>query len=587
MVKTLPETDVVTIGFGWTGSILAYELTKAGQRVVAIERGPWRDTATNFSPSYAPDEYRYSIRKDLMLQPAQEAITFRNKQVQFALPVREYNGFFPGAGVGGAGLHWNGQTWRFLPTDFKLRSHLEERYGKNFLPGDMTIQDWGVSYDELEPFYDKFEKLCGISGKAGNLKGQIQEGGNPYEGWRSSEYPTGPMKQSYGPTMFASATKELGYKAFPQPSANLSEAYTNPLGLRLGQCTYCGFCERFGCSNYSKSSPQVCILPVLVKNPNFSVRTHCEVLKINLDSTGKRATGVTYVDQNGEEYFQPANIVLVCAYAYYNARILLLSGIGKPYDPVTGTGVIGRNYCFQTMTYAQLFFNDKLLNPFIAAGAAGMAIDDFNGDNIDHGPLGYVGGGYVGAMQPNARPILVRPVPPGTPTWGKQWKRETAKYYNRSYQLVHHGSSYAYKDCYVDLDPNYKDRFGRPLLRMTFDFHENEMKMAQHGAKVLTDIGKAMNADIVQPQPRTGPYNVDVYQTTHNTGGTPMGTDPQTSAVNRFCQSWDVHNVFVPGGSSVFPQNHGYNPTDTVCALSYWTAEAITSRYLKNPGPLT
>lgn len=587
MARVLPETDVVTIGLGWTGALSALMLCNAGKRVVSIERGPWRDTASDFSPSVMADELRYAVRKDLFLRPAQETVTLRNKPNQTALPVRDYISFLPGAGVGGAGVHWNGQTWRFLPSDFQCRSHLEQRYGKKFLPEDMTIQDWGVTYDELEPHYDMFEKICGASGKAGNIKGQIQKGGNPFEGWRSGEYPNPQLPYAYGPTLFADAAAKLGYQPFPQPTSNLSRAYTNPFGVNMGQCSFCGYCERFGCGNYSKASPQACVLPVLTRNGNFEARTGCEVLKINLDSTGKKATGVTYIDELGEEYFQPASIIMLCAFAFFNVRLLLLSGVGAPYDVNTGKGVVGRNYAYQTMSSVQVFFKDKKINPFIATGAHGACIDDFNGDNIDHGPLGYVGGGYMGGIQTNGRPIETCPTPKGTPQWGSGWKKAAHDYYNSSFMLAMHGSSYSYRDCYLDLDPTYKDRFGRPLLRMTFDFHDNELKMAAHTTRKLGEIGRAMDgATIVEEHPRVGPYTVTQYQTTHNTGGTVMGADPSTSVVNKYCQSWDVSNLFIPGGASVFPQNAGYNPTDTVGALALWTNTAIIEKYLKNPGPL-
>jgi gluconate 2-dehydrogenase alpha chain len=586
MARKLPPKDVVIIGLGWTGSILGYELAKAGLDVVAIERGPWRDTASDFPPAYAQDELRYAIRLDLFLRPDQETLTFRNKISETALPIRSFASFLPGNGVGGAGIHWNGQTWRFLPTDFNIRSHLEQRYGKDALPADMTIQDWPLSYDEIEPYYDRFEKLCGTSGKAGNIKGVKQPGGNPFEGWRSSEYPTPPLKQGYGATLFAEAARKTGHVPFPQPASNLSEAYTNPLGVKLGQCTYCGFCERFGCGNFSKASPQTSVLPALLRFPNFSAQTEAEVTKINLDSTGKRATGVTYVDSSGEVWEQPANIVLVCAFSFFNVRLLLLSGIGKPYDPQTGQGVVGRNYAYQTTSSVDVILKDKVLNPFIATGAHGMMIDDYNGDNFDHAGLGFFGGGYMGFGQTGARPIQTRPVPKGTPKWGAPWKKATAETYQKACSLATHGSSYSYRDCYLDLDPTYKDRFGRPLMRMTFDFHDNELKMSAFLTDRLAEIAKAMDPAEIRPNPRKGPYNVTIYQTTHNTGGTVMGADPATSVLNRYCQSWDVHNVFVPGGASVFPQNHGYNPTDTVGALAYWTADAILDRYLRNPGPL-
>ena len=104
----------------------------------------------------------------------------------------------------------------------------------------------------------------------------------------------------------------------------------------MGKCTYCGYCEWFACGNYSKASPQTTILPVLLAKKNFSYRPECDVTRVNLDASGKRATGVTYIDANGNEFEQPADLVVLCAFAYHNVHLLLLSGIGKPYDPVTG-----------------------------------------------------------------------------------------------------------------------------------------------------------------------------------------------------------------------------------------------------------
>ena len=349
--------------------------------------------------------------------------------------MRRLGSFLPGTGVGGAGIHWNGMTWRFLPSDFIAKSHNIERYGASALPEGMTIQDWGVTYDELEPYYDKFEYLCGIGGKAGNLNGQKQDGGNPFEGARSREYPNPPMDMTYGPTLFAAAAKDLGHKPFPGPSANMSRAYTNPLGVQLGPCTYCGFCEKYGCGNYSKASPQTTILPVLMRKKNFELRTESEVLKVNLDSSGKRAVSVTYVDAQGEEYEQPGDLIIMCAYQLHNVHLLLLSGIGKPYDAATGEGVVGKNYAYQITSSVDVFFDDKIINPFIGAGALGMVIDEFNGDNFDHSGLGFIGGGYIAGWNTNGRPIETHPTPKGTPKWGGKCKRAVAENY---LEVVHH-----------------------------------------------------------------------------------------------------------------------------------------------------
>jgi gluconate 2-dehydrogenase alpha chain len=237
MAQKLPAKDAVVVGLGWTGSIMAYELADAGLDVVAIERGPWRNTSTDYPPGYAADELRYRIRHELFLRPEQTTFTFRNKMAQTALPIRNWGAFMPPNGVGGGGVHWNAETWRFLPSDFVLRSHLTERYGASFLPEDITIQDWGVTYDELEPHYDRFEYLCGTSGQAGNVKGEILDGGNPFEGARSRPYPNPPQDQPFSHTLFGKAARDLGYKPFPQPSGNMSRPYQNPLGVRLGPCT--------------------------------------------------------------------------------------------------------------------------------------------------------------------------------------------------------------------------------------------------------------------------------------------------------------------------------------------------------------
>jgi gluconate 2-dehydrogenase alpha chain len=366
----------------------------------------------------------------------------------------------------------------------------------------------------------------------------------------------------------------------------MSQPYTNPEGMKLNACVFCGFCDRHACEHYAKSVPQTIILPVLLANPNFELRTGCQVQRINLDSTGKQATGVTYIDAAGREFEQPASLVIASAFALNNVRMLLLSGICAAYDPATGAGVVGRNYSYQTASSVAAFFGEDVnINPFMASGASGTVINDFGGDSFDHGGLGFIGGGYVGAVNSNGRPILYHPVPPGTPSWGKAWKQAVVKHYNHTVMLGIHGSSATQKQNYLDLDPTYRDAWGQPLLRMTFDFPQNDLKMASYVTGKAVEIGKAMGAKQVVGTPRKGPYTTTQYQTTHNTGGTVMGSDPNTSVVNRYMQAWDVPNVFVIGASA-YPQNASWNPTGTLGALTYWSIDAIKNKYLKNPSRL-
>ena len=167
MVTKLKEVDAVVIGMGWTGSILSRELTKVGLNVVGLERGSMRTPREDFAIPSIRDELRYSVRHGLMQDTRRDTLTFRNRHAETALPMRQLGSFLPGEGLGGSGVHWNGVTWRWTGIDHALKSHYEQRYGKAFIPADMPVQDWPVTYQELEPYYDKFEKVAAEAARRG------------------------------------------------------------------------------------------------------------------------------------------------------------------------------------------------------------------------------------------------------------------------------------------------------------------------------------------------------------------------------------------------------------------------------------
>ncbi|MDF1897234.1 GMC family oxidoreductase [Rahnella contaminans] len=587
MNNVRPKADVVIVGLGWCGSLIAEELTRAGLNVVAVERGPWFETATDFPPSIDTDELRWDTRRSMLLPPAVETTTFRNNITQQALPSRDWNLNELGYNVGGSGTHWAGMAWRFTPFDLQPYTQTVERYGKKQIAKGLILQDWGVTYDELEPFYDRFEKIAGVSGKAGKLNGEVIPDGNPFEGNRSSEYPLPPLEGMRLTDLFRDAAKSLGQHPFMVPAGQASRAYVNPLGVRMGPCTYCGYCLYYGCGNFSKSSPNACVIPALMQRENFTVLTDSAVVKVNKADDGKTATGVTYLDRNKKAWFQPADIVILSAFQMQNVRLLLLSKIGVPYDPVSKKGVVGRAYSFQTVAGATLFFEDENLNQFIGAGALSQQVDDFNGDNFDHANLGFIGGAGILVVARGARPIGNADVlPPGTPRWGKEWKKAYTHAFQNGTFIFGQGTSYSHEDYYLDLDPEYKDDNGNPLLRVTFDYNENDRLAAKFIEEKSVEIGKAMGAIIVNgTNSASGHYSPYNFASDHTIGGAVMGADPQTSVLNRYQQSWDMHNLFVLGASS-FPNNAGYNPTGTIGALSLWTAKAIIEQYVKNPGPL-
>ena len=586
-MKNLPHVDVVIIGGGWTGLLTAKELgSRTALSVVVLERGGSRGPAEYLA---GMDELDYAVRFHMMQDPSQQTVTLRHTAQQRAFPIRQYGSFLPGTGVGGAGEHWNGVCHRGLPDCFELLTRTTEKYGAKRLPADHAIQDWGVTYDDLEPHYARVDALLGVSGKAGNIRGQRTNGGNPFEGWRSAEYPTPPMKVPYFAELFRKAAESLGYHPYPVPAATISTSYTNPDGVTRPGCSFCGFCERFGCMIGAKAQPTNTLLPVVSRQKNVSLRTGMWVRRIVHGGAGKAAAarGVTYQDASGEEYFQPADLVILASWTLNNVRLLFLSGIGQPYNAATGEGSLGKNLTHQvTLGAAQAFF-EKPLNRFMGAGAAGITMNDLDGDLFDHGTLSFLRGGILEATVTGGRPISNFGALPRSlkSRWGSEWKKAAVHYFDRTGSLTFLGEHLAYRGNFMDLDPTYRDEFGDPLLRLTLNWRDNERKMAEFVTGKAVEIAKAMGASKVNAFPGLGDYDGTRYQSTHVQGGAIMGASRENSVINPYLQHWDVPNLFVLGGSS-FPQNFASHPTMTILALTFRTADAVVDRYLKHPGPL-
>lgn len=571
MVIKLDKVDVVVVGTGWAGGVVSAELAKAGYKVVALERGK---NQTRDDYIGVKDELRYTNRYEMMQNLSSETITSRNNLDEVALPVRTRKEMMAGTDLGGGSVHWAGASYRWKPYDFEIRSQTIERYGKDKIPPGMTIQDWGITYKEMEKYYDRWEKTAGISGEP-----------DPLGPERSSDYPNPPMKESPPIKLFKEAARKLGYHPFQVPSGNLSQGYTNPDGEAMNGCMYCSYCTQYGCDFGAKSDPLVTVLPTATKTGNFEARVGANVRRV-LYKNGK-ATGVMYVNTlTGEEYEQPADVVVLAAFTFTNNRLLLLSGIGEPYNPQTRKGVIGRNYNGQfgiTFLGARGFFDKKKFNYYAGAGALGGAVGDFAGDNFDHTNLDFINGGGIEMRQYGEAAIGSNHVPRGTPGWGAEFKKNSLHYTNRSLVVWYTSANMAWWHNYVDLDPTYKDDYGDPLLRVTFKYTDQDRNIAKFGIEKCREIMEAMGADIIDED--EVPYEFDhVYDGGHYAGGVIMGADPATSAVNNYLQMWDVDNLFVVGAAN-FPQFAGHHPTETVGALAYRAAEGI-EKYLKNGGQL-
>ncbi len=177
-------------------------------------------------------------------------------------------------------------------------------------------------------------------------------------------------------------------------------------------------------------------------------------------------------------------------------------------------------------------------------------------------------------------------VPTGTDkNWGSDWKEALRSNWDSVVGIGIQGESLPYEDSYLDLDPTYRDRFGFPLLRLTFDWHENDYNLVRYLSVKMAEILTKMGVDDITTQKELNPYTIAPYQSTHTTGGAIMGTDPGNSVTNKYGQVWDTPNVFVTG-ATLFPQNPGMNPTGTVLALAYLAGDGITKEYVNDPGKI-
>jgi len=567
------KTDVVIIGVGAAGGVLAAELGKAGTKVIGLERGP-RLTTQDFNPH---DELRYFTRQDLRPNIKRQPVTWRPNANARAnpIPVQNY-----GNQAGGGTVHYGAVSWRFHEDDFRARSQTIERYGASAIPEDSSLLDWPLSYADLEPYYDRIEYELGVSGKAGNLQGRKIDGGNVFEAPRRREFPLPPLVVDQAGAVFDAAAKKLSYHPFSTPRAILSKAYKGRPG-----CTYCGFCQAFGCHVGAKSSILVTVLPQADATGNFKLITGAMCYRVNSDNSG-RVTGVAYWGPDGSDNTIEAELVILTPFIYDNTRLLLLSKTDKfPNGLANSSGQVGKHLTAHMMPNVYVAFDDRHINNYMGPSAQKHTIDDFNADNFNHADVGFIRGSQISVGTGNLEggPIsLTTTAPPsGVPRWGAAYRDFLAKYYARHAAMVAQTENLPYADQTIDLDPNVRDAWGLPAPRLTYDWRRpNELARVEFMMKKMEEIGRAMGATHVWRAP-LGPGAPGA----HHEGGTRMGTDPKTSVVNRYGQSWDIPNLFVIG-SSTFPSMSGFNPTLTIQALAYMSADAIVNRYKKNPGPL-
>jgi choline dehydrogenase-like flavoprotein len=534
---TRDPVDFVVIGSGAAGGVVARELSVAGFAVVLLEQGPHR-TAANFTH----DELATQFNNELIGRDIVQ--TYRRTAADTAKVQNDPPPALYAQGVGGSSVHFSGNFWRLRPSDFNERSRLGP------IPGTL-FDDWPISYEELEPYYTRVDWEIGVSGAPG-----------PFDPPRSKPYPLPPMPVKSSGVLLERAATKLGLHAQVAPLAILSQAYKGRPG-----CIHCGFCMGFGCEANAKSSTLATMIPEALATGKCELRARCAVHRIETGTDG-RVSEVQYWDEKGRPQAQKARAVVLCANGAETPRLLFMSSSPRhPQGLGNGSGRVGKGLMFNSHSVAHALF-DEPLHDYKSVQCSRIIHDFYEADL----KRGFYGGGGI-----DARPFLAHSpmlfalttVPPDVPRWGAEYKKFLADAFTRHMAVLGSGTSLALESNTVTLDPKVKDPLGRPALRITYNDHGDDMKLAgflQDRAMELIDAAGAKKAwrEEITPQ------NIG----THLLGTARMGNDPKTSVVDRFHRSHEVKNLFIVDGSSFVTSGRG-QPTMTIQALAFRAAEHI------------
>jgi len=538
--------NAVVVGAGAGGGIVAKELAEAGLTVLLLERGKWntpfddlKDDLRNQRVSvlgapFGPDDERNP--RVVVDAPGQE---------QTVLPSDwQYNN--NAACVGGGTVSYGAMAWRFMEQDFRMRS----TYGT---VAGSTLDDWPISYQDLEPYYEKAEWEIGVSG---------DDSANVFRAPRKRPLPMPPLPSNREYSILQPAAKKLRLHPFDIPMLRNSVPY----GGRA-PCMRCRWCVGFACEVNAKNGTHNTVIPKALATGTCELKTDCMTKEILTDPQG-RVTGVAYYDGDDHLQQQTADIVVVSCGANESARLLLNSksrlfpnGLGNRYDWV------GRNLQGHAYTGAMGLFDFEVYDD-VGPGAS-IAICDFN-----HGNPGLISGGML-ANEFIRLPIeFVGRTPPGTKSWGREHKDFMRQWFRRSIVVMGPVQEMPVFDARVQVDSAVKDYWGIPVCRLSGARHSNDIHVAEFLSSKAEAWLKAAGA-IQTWRQLPGP---GLSGGQHQAGTCRMGNDPKTSVVNKDCQVHDVDNLFVID-ASVHVTNGGFNPVLTIMANAYRASDGLVRNW--------
>jgi choline dehydrogenase-like flavoprotein len=521
---------------------MAKQLSTAGFSVVVLEQGGWGKYGREHE--YNKDEWlNLNLSDDdrLMSDPSRQRNTFRRNEQAKAVPGSHSYGCV----VGGGTVTYGGSSWRHLPYEFNEASY------DPTIPSGTGMADWPITYEELEPYYTQAEWEMGISGMKIN---------SPFIAPMTKDYPVPPVPLKSSGALLNSAAAKLGLTSVRGPLAIISQPY-----MGREACVNCGICSGYGCQVRARSSSAVTMLPLAEKTGRCEIRVKSYVREISVDNNG-RVTGVIYFDSQKREVRQKAKAVVLSANAGESARLLLMSKSARfPNGLANSSGVVGKYVMFGNGAGASGLFEHPL-NEYKGV-ISGAAIVDY----VPSDPKrGFYGGGRMtarGYLTPFE--LGLGGLSPEAPKWGAGYKKALQEEANHRMTISCFVTQLPLETNRVDLDPDVKDEWGLPAMRITSSSHPDDKKNMEFFRQKSIEILEAAGAKKIWAPP-VG----DSRGGAHNRGTCRMGNDPKTSVVNAYHRAHDVPNLFIVDGSS-FVTGGRNHPTMTIQALAFRAADNL------------
>jgi choline dehydrogenase-like flavoprotein len=548
------EYDVCIVGSGAGGGMAAHRLAMGGARVVVLEAGGWWDNTTSNS---AMLRWPYQTPNRGASTPERPFGEFDACVGGWDLPGEPFTraegtsfSWWRARMLGGRTNHWGRISLRFGPDDFKRKSI------------DGLGDDWPISYSDLEPYYDQVDELVGIFGTNENLP----------------NHPGGKFQPPPKPRCYELFVKQaadrMGVTCIP---ARLS-VITQRLGNRA-PCHYCGQCNRGCMTNSNFSSPNVLLIPAQRSN-RLRIITNAMAREVTVNAQGL-ATGVSYIDtRTGRDTHVRARVVVLAASSCESSRILLNSKSSRfPQGLGNSSGTVGK-YLTDTTGSDVAGFIPKLVDhvPHNCDGVGGghiympwwldnKKLDFPRGYHIEvWGGLGVPSYGFMGGIE--------RYQPGGG--YGASLKNDYRRYYGSTIGFSGRGEQIPNADCYCELDPTVKDKYGIPVLRFHWKWTDHEINQVKHMQETFRALVSEMGGEVFSAMPtRERGYGIATGGSIiHELGTVRMGSNASSSVLNQWCQAWDCRNLFVADGGP-FVSQADKNPTWTIMALAMRTADRI------------